>query len=89
MTVKHIVTEDQGDRSVANEVLVEQESLRQPLRAGLCNIAQPYPETRAIAQQLAEALLVIRRRDDENVPNSGQHQNRQRIIDHRLVVDGQ
>jgi hypothetical protein len=32
---------------------------------------------------------MLGRGDDQNVPDSRQHQRAQRIVDHRLVVDGQ
>ena len=39
----------------------------------------------AVAQQALEQRLVLRRRNDQDVANAGQHQRRQRIVDHRLV----
>ena len=36
--------------------------------------------------QPAEAVLLVRRRDDEDVPDAGEHQRRQRVVNHRLVV---
>src|SRR3989475_12967499 len=46
----------------------------------------PFP---AVAQQLLEARRVLRRRDDQDVPDAGEHQRRQRVVDHGLVVDRQ
>ena len=43
---------------------------------------------RAVAKQATEARKVLRCRDQKNIPEPRQHQNRQRIIDHRLVVNG-
>src|SRR5216117_257892 len=36
-----------------------------------------------------EARGVLRRRDDQDGPDAGEHQRRQRVVDHRLVVDRQ
>src|SRR5439155_545192 len=41
------------------------------------------------AEQLFEAGCVLRRRDDQDVADAGEHQRRQRVIHHRLVVDRQ
>ena len=38
-------------------------------------------------EQAAERRQVGRCRDDEYVPDAGEHQRRQRVIDHRFVVD--
>ena len=43
----------------------------------------------AVAEQALELVCVLRRGDDEDVTNAREHQRRQRIIDHRLVVDRQ
>jgi glucose-1-phosphate thymidylyltransferase len=43
----------------------------------------------AVTEQFPEGRQIFRRRDNEDVPNAGQHQSRQRIVDHRLVVNGQ
>ena len=47
------------------------------------------PQLAAIAEQAAELRQVVRRRDHQDVADAGQHQHRQRIVDHRLVVDRQ
>ena len=44
-------------------------------------------ELRAVAEQPLELLGVVRRGDDQDVADAGQHQRRQRVVDHRLVVD--
>src|SRR6267378_5721888 len=41
----------------------------------------------AIAEQLLEAGGVLGGRDDQDVANAGEHQRRERVIHHRLVVD--
>ena len=47
------------------------------------------PQLLPVAQQLAEARQIVRRRDDEDLADPRQHQRRQRVVDHRLVVDRQ
>ena len=43
---------------------------------------------RAVAQQRLELLDMMRCRDDQEFAQPAEHQRRQRIVDHRLVVDG-
>ena len=47
------------------------------------------PHCAAVPQQPAELLLVLGRGDDRDLAQAGQHQHRQRIVDHRLVVERQ
>ncbi len=47
------------------------------------------PKAEPSPSMLPEVRQVMRRRDDQDVPDARQHQHRQRIIDHRLVVDRQ
>ena len=42
-----------------------------------------------IPEHALEILDVIRRRDQQDLANTGQHQGREGIIDHRFIVDGQ
>ena len=55
----------------------------------LCGIGEVQARIGAVAEQPLEQRLVLRRGDDKNVPDPGEHQSRQRIIDHRLVEDRQ
>jgi hypothetical protein len=41
-----------------------------------------------VTQQTTKRRLILRRRDDENLPNPGEHERRERVVDHRFVVDG-
>src|SRR5918996_6466247 len=40
-------------------------------------------------KQLLKPGQILGCGDDQNVSNSGQHQSGDRVVDHRLVVDGQ
>ena len=84
-----IVAQHQGGALVADEVLADQERLRQPFGLRLNRILDPEPEVRTILKQPAVVVDVLRRRDDQDVPDAGQHEHRQRVVDHRLVIDRQ
>ena len=86
-SVEDVVTQHQAHRVVADELLADQERLRQSVGRGLLGIGEPHAVIRTVAQQAAERRQVGWCRDDEYVPDAGEHQRRQRVIDHRFVVD--
>ena len=47
------------------------------------------PHVRAVAEQALIERQMLARRDQQNIADSRQHQHRQRVVDHRLVVDRQ
>src|SRR5262249_32256518 len=61
--------------------------LRKPLRARLRRVRKTHADAGAVAKQTHEAILVLRRRNDQNLADAGEHQDRERIIDQRLVID--
>ena len=87
--VEDVVAEDETDTVVADELLADDEGLRQAVGTGLLGIFEAHTVVGSVAQQAAEARQVVRRRDDQDVADTGQHQHADGIIDHRLVVDGQ
>ena len=76
-------------RSRADELAADEEGLGQALGLRLHGVADRNAQPAAVAQQSLEAADVLRRGDQQDVANARQHQHRQRIVDHRLVVDGQ
>ena len=87
--VEDVVAQDEAHRVFADEFLADQKCLGQAVRGRLFRVLQADSIIRAVAKQATEARKVLRCRDQKNIPNPRQHQNRQRIIDHRLVVNGQ
>lgn len=82
-----LVAQHQTYRIVADELLADQECLRQSVGRGLFGIGEAHAVVRAVAQQAAEGRQVGRCRDDEYVADAGEHQRRQRVINHRFIVD--
>ena len=60
-----------------------------PFGLGCAAYSSRMPHCVAVAEQMLEGGLILRRGDDQHVADLGQHQRRQRIVDHRLVVDRQ
>src|SRR5262249_44193500 len=89
VSMKDVVTEDEGDPIGANEFAANDKGIGEAARLVLSGVAQTKPPVRAIAQKPTEQRFVIFRGDNKYVANVGKHQRRQRIIDHRLVKYGE
>src|SRR5262245_35430998 len=88
VAVEDVVTEGQRYGVIADEGAADDERLGQALGARLHGIIDREPEMTAILEQAAEGLLVLRRRDHQNLADAGEHQRRKGVINHRFVVDG-
>ena len=84
-----VVAQDQHAGLAADKVLTQQIGLGQTARRGLDHVFKPHAEARAVAQQAHKPGLILGGGDDQDLAHAGQEQHRQRIIDHRLVVDRQ
>ena len=89
VAVENIVAEDHGARVAADEVCPDQKRLREPVRVRLHRVGQADAELAPVAEQALETRRVLRRGDDENVADAREHERRERVIDHGLVVHGQ
>ena len=58
-----------------------------PSGDGCTAYSRRMPSVDAVAEQRAELLVVLGRRDDQDLADARHHQRRQRVVDHRLVVD--
>ena len=76
----------QTGRSPMNVSPIRKACARPP-GLGLHRVGQVQAPLRAVAQQVAERVLVAWRGDDQDLADAGEHQRRQRVVDHRLVVD--
>src|SRR2546421_8221883 len=85
--VKNVVAENQGTRLAADEGPADEKGLGEAVRAWLLGVVEIHADPVSVAQQGAEPRQVLRRRNDEHVADSGQHERGERIIDHRLIVD--
>ena len=85
--VEDVVAERERHAIRADELAADDERLRQAVGARLRGVGDLQPDLAAVAEQAPEAVLLVRRRDHQHLPDAGQHQRRQRVVDHRLVVD--
>ncbi len=86
LPVEDVVAEDERGGLRADVLLTDDERLRETVRRRLLRVGERDAELRAVAEQALELLGVVRSRDDEDVADAREHQRRQRVVDHRLVV---
>ena len=87
--MEDVVAEDQAHRILANEFLTNQKGLGQAIGRRLFGIAEMHAELTAVPQQAAILRQVLRCGDHQDFLDAGQHQDRDRVVDHRFVVDRQ
>ena len=85
--VEDVVAEDQRAGVGADEIAADDEGLGETLRLRLDGIGEAHADAAAVAEEADKAVLVLGRGDHQHLANAGEHQHRQRVIDHRLVVD--
>jgi hypothetical protein len=89
LTIEEIVAENQRRRAARDEVGSDAVGVGDATRPVLHGIRDIEGSLAAVTEQFGERRMVARRGDDQNFPDTRKHQGRQRIKDHRLVVDGQ
>src|SRR5262249_62123296 len=89
VAVEDVVPEREGHAAAADELTPDDERLCESVRTGLDRPRDRQAERLAVPQQPTERLLLVRRGDQQDLPDSRQHEGGERIVDHRLVVSGQ
>ena len=87
MPRKNVVAQHHRNRIAADEILTDDERLRQAVRRRLNGIRQIHAELPSVSQQALKARRILRRRNNQNIPNARVHQHRHRIVNHRLIVN--
>ncbi|MCY1184890.1 hypothetical protein D9M73_256180 [compost metagenome] len=85
--MEDVVAQDQADRVVTDELLADQEGLGQTFWRRLLGIGELHAELAAIPQKLAVLGQILACRDHQDLADASQHQHRDRVIDHRFVVN--
>ena len=85
--VEDVVAQHQADAVVADELLADEERLREAVGRGLRGVLEMHAVVRPVAEQPLETGEVLRGADDQDVADPREHQHADRIIDHRLVED--
>src|SRR5690554_1082834 len=89
VAMKDVVAQNQSGGAVAEKVFADKKGLSEPIGRGLHGVVQIQPPLFAVAEQLLKARRILRGGNDQDVADAGQHQRAERIVDHRLVEDGE
>ena len=89
MAVEQVVAQTEGNGGRADEIPADDERLSQTLGPRLYRVCQFKPKLGPVSEEPAVGGEIFRRGYDQDFPNPRQHQCRQGIVDHRLVVDGE
>src|SRR5437868_12265569 len=89
MTVENIVAENKRRWTALNKFGSYHEGLCQAIGTSLTGVGKSHAQLFTASQQGLEAGQVMWRRNNQDIPNAGQHKGSERIIDHRLVVNWQ
>src|SRR5690625_1817691 len=87
MTVEEVIPQNQADRIISDKLLTNNKRLSKSFRLWLNRVRELKAPFRAISQQAPETCAVFRCGDDQDHPDCRQHQNRERIVDNRYVID--
>src|SRR5438270_5467556 len=87
MDIKDVIAEDEGGGAAGEELLADEERLGEPGRPRLLRIGEGQPPLRAGTEELLEISDLAGCRDDQHLANARHYQNRERVEDHRFVVD--
>ena len=87
--VEQVVAQHEGGTLAVEEVRANQEGLGESVGRGLRGVLKLQTPLRPVAEQPLETGAVFGGGDDQDLADAGQHVHRQRVVDHRLVVDGQ
>ena len=87
VSVENVVPQREAHAAPVNEFLSDQERLREAFRRLLLSVGEGEPEGGAVPEQLAKTRQVLGRRYDQNLAYSREHERREGVVDHRLVVN--
>ena len=89
LTVEDVISQNQGHILGTHEIPPDQKGLGQTTGTGLNRVVDGKTDMAPIPEHPFKILDIVRRRDQQYLADTGQHQCREGIIDHRFVVDGQ
>src|SRR5262245_19531663 len=87
--VEKIVAQNQARRPPAKKIGGDEKGPRNSIGLGLLRIAEPDAPLASVPQESAKLRQITRRGDQENISDPSDHENRQWIVNHRLVIDGE
>ena len=87
-SVEEVVAEYQGAVIITDKRFTDQKGLCYALGRGLHGIFEAQAQRAAVAEKPAVEVDVIGGRNDQDFPYVRHHEHGQRVVDHRLVENG-
>lgn len=87
-TVEYIVTEYQADFFGSDKFFSDDECLGEPIRFYLFLIFESASEFASVSEEVPEPREIVWGGDDEYLIDTRRYKGGNRVIDHRLVIDG-
>ena len=85
--VEDIVAKNHGNAFSGTEILPDDECVSKAARTGLGSVADFHSPARPVTEEALKQMGFVGICDYEDLAYPGQHEGRERIIDHRLVED--
>ena len=87
MAIEDVVTENETRGIVVDEAPTDNERFGKAARLRLLRVLEAESPLASVSKKPFEKGSVAWVGDDENVSNPGQHQGRERVVDHGFVID--
>ena len=87
MPKEDVVAQNKRTRIAVDKLLAEDKGLCKAIWRRLNLVGKVKTKHRAIAKEALEVGKINWRRDDQDIADTSHHKNRERVVDHRLVVD--
>src|SRR5690554_1508640 len=89
IAIKDIIAEDERRGVSIKKTLADKERLSKTIWMSLLRIFKANSPLLAAPEEAPKELLLMRRRDEQDIADARLEERRERIIDHRLIVDRQ
>lgn len=87
--IKDIVAKDKRTGVARDKLFAHNEGVGEPSGLVLYCVIEFHAEPGAIAKKLTENTDIARSRNNEHLADPGEHQDRQRVVDHGFVIERQ
>jgi len=89
LAIEDVVSQNQADIILPDKRCADDEGLGKAAGVGLFGIGKRQAQLGAVAEKLAIKRQIAGRGNQQDLPDPGQHEDRQGVIDHGLVEDRQ
>src|SRR5204862_6278814 len=88
-SIKNVIAKNERCARVTDKFCADQKSLGDPFRLRLLGVLDANTELCTVAQIIFEYRQIFRRGNDQNLAETAEQKDRERVANHRLVVNWQ